>query len=262
MKKLLTLLFLSALTPFAYAQKIVTLTPDVADIVVALDAQDKIVGRDQTTMNPALEKVAVIGIHRKLAVEPIVQSKPDLVLGSYMAVPATIFDNLTQLGVKAVNVLPEDHIDAFGKAIREVGQLIGKQDKANQVASQWEAGIQALPSTGKRYLLTYDGRVVAGKHTAADELIRRAGGVNAAVDVEGIKPLNREAWLVAQPDVIIVAEHQKEVIGGVEKLLERPEIANSPAAKSGHIYFWSANDYLRYGLNTPEVLKRLHDLAK
>ncbi|EJS89084.1 hypothetical protein AAUPMC_11521, partial [Pasteurella multocida subsp. multocida str. Anand1_cattle] len=53
---LLTLLFLSALTPFAYAQKIVTLTPDVADIVVALDAQDKIVGRDQTTMNPALRK--------------------------------------------------------------------------------------------------------------------------------------------------------------------------------------------------------------
>lgn len=55
-----------------------------------------------------------------------------------MAMPATIFDNLTQLGVKAVNVLPEDHIDAFGKAIREVGQLIGKQDKANQVASQWK----------------------------------------------------------------------------------------------------------------------------
>ncbi|MGC7559315.1 heme/hemin ABC transporter substrate-binding protein [Pasteurella sp. PK-2025] len=262
MKKLFAILFLSALTPFAYGQRIVTLTPDVADVVVALDGKEQIVGRDQTTMNPALEKVAVIGIHRKLAVEPILQTKPDLVLGSYMAMPATIFDNLAKLGVKTVNVLPQDNIEAFGKAIRDVGDLIGKKDKANQIASQWEAGIKPLASTGKRYLLTYDGRVVAGKHTAADELIRRAGGVNAAVDVDGIKPLNREAWLVAQPDVIIVAEHQKEVIGGVEKLLERPEIANTPAAKSGHIYFWPANDYLRYGLNTPEVLKRLHDLAK
>lgn len=261
MKKLLTLLLL-AVQPFAYAQRIVTLTPDTADIVVALESKDQLVGRDQTSMNPAVEKVPVIGIHRKLAVEPILETKPDLVLGSYMAMPATIFDNLNQLGVKTVNVLPQDNIEAFGKAIREVGKLISKVEQADKLASAWETGIKPLPNTGKRYLLTYDGRVVAGKNTAADELIRRAGGVNAAVDVEGIKPLNREAWLAAKPDVIIVAEHQKEVIGGVKKLLERPEIANSPAAKSGHIYFWSANDYLRYGLNTPEVLKRLHNLAK
>ncbi|AKD37695.1 hypothetical protein I926_01825 [Pasteurella multocida subsp. multocida OH4807] len=262
MKKIITLCLLFAIQPFVYAQRIVTLTPDTADIIVALESVEQLVGRDQTTMNPAVEQVASIGIHRKLAVEPILATQPDLVLGSYMAMPVTIFDNLNQLGVKTVNVLPQDNIEGFAQAIREVGKLIAKTEQADKLATAWEAGIQPLSKTGKRYLLTYDGRVVAGKNTAADELIRRAGGINAAVGVEGIKPLNREAWLMAQPDVIIVAEHQKEVIGGVEKLLERPEIANSPAAKSGHIYFWSANDYLRYGLTTPDVLKRLHDLAK
>ncbi|GJH42835.1 ABC transporter substrate-binding protein [Pasteurella canis] len=262
MKKIITLCLLLAIQPFAYGQRIVALTPDTADIIVALESAEQLVGRDQTSMNPAIKQVASIGIHRKLTIEPILETKPDLVLGSYMAMPVTIFDSLNQLGVKTVNVLPRDHIEEFSQAIREVGKLIAKSEQADKLAKTWDNGIQPLPHTGKRYLLTYDGRVVAGKNTAADELIRRAGGVNAAVDVEGIKPLNREAWLVAQPDIIIVAEHQKDVIGGIEKLLERPEIANSPAAKSGNIHFWSANDYLRYGLNTPEVLQRLHKLAK
>lgn len=261
MKKLLLTFCLMAMQPFVYAQKIVTLTPDVADIVVALNATKQVVGREQTTMNPALNDVPVIGIHRKLAVEPILQVKPDLVLGSYMAMPATIFDSLNQLKIKTVNVLSNNQIHSFAQAIRQVGQLINQSTQAEKLAKDWEMGIKALPQTGKRYLLTYDGRIVAGKNTEADELIRRAGGVNAA-DVEGIKPLNREAWLMAKPDIIIVAEHQKEVVGGIEALLKRPEILNSPAGKNQQIYFWSANDYLRYGLNTPEVIKRLQDLAK
>ena len=43
------------------------------------------------------------------------------------------------------------------------------------------------PSSGKRYLFSYDGRIVSGKNTAADEIIRRAGGINAAAAIDGLK---------------------------------------------------------------------------
>ena len=52
-KTLLTALLLTTLSS-AYAQRIVALSPDVADIAVALGAANEIVARDQTNQNPAL----------------------------------------------------------------------------------------------------------------------------------------------------------------------------------------------------------------
>ena len=103
---------------------------------------------------------------------------------------------------------------------------------------------------------------MAGKNTAADELIRRAGGINAAANIDGIKPLSREGWMAAKADVIIIAEHNKHLIGSVEQFAARPEIAVSPAAKKRNIHLWPANDMFRYGLDTPEVLRRLNKLGK
>ena len=51
------------------------------------------------------------------------------------------------------------------------------------------------------------------------------------------------------------------MIGNVKTFAARPEIAGSPAAKNGKIYLWKANDMFRYGLDTPQVIQRLHGLA-
>ena len=118
-----------------------------------------------------------------------------------------------------------------------------------------------MQATGKRYLLSYDGRIVAGKGTVGDELIRRAGGINAA-NVSGLKPMSREGWLAAKPDVIIIADHNKAVVGGVSKFSQRPEIAVSAAGKNGGVHFWPADEFLRYSLNSPQVLKKLNATAK
>ena len=82
----------------------------------------------------------------------------------------------------------------------------------------------AQPATGKRYLISYDGRMAAGRGTAADVLIRAAGGVNAAAAIDGVKPMNREAWLAARPDVVIVAAHNRAVYGGLDALKARDEV--------------------------------------
>lgn len=246
----------------AHAQRIVVMTPDVADIVVALGALDEIVGRDQTVQNPALKSKPGIGIHRQLTVEPIIAAKPDVAIGSWMAQPATIFANLKKAGVNAVNVAPDDNIAAYPQSIRAVGKLINKTAQADALAGKWQADMKQQPQNGKRYLFSYDGRIVAGKNTAADEIIKRAGGINAAAAIDGMKPLNREAWIAAKPDVIIIADHHEKLIGGVKQFAARPEIAGSNAAKSGKIYLWQANDMFRYGLDTPQVVKKLNGLAK
>ena len=92
-------------------------------------------------------------------------------------------------------------------------------------------------------------------------MIQAAGGTNAA-DVSGLKPLSREGWLAAKPDVIIIAEHNLAQMGGIDKFAARPEIAHTPAAKNKKIIALPANEYLRYGLNTPKTVQKLQDLAK
>lgn len=237
--------------------RIVAMSPDVADILVALGSADKVVGKDATNQNPALNKAQKVGMHRNITAESVLAVKPDLVLGSYMVQPNSVYQRLNGLNVKAVNVAPKEDADSFAKSIRTIGGLVGKSQQANQLATNWQKNMQPMAQTGKRYILSYDGRIVAGKGTVGDELIRRAGGINAA-NVSGLKPLSREGWLAAKPDVIIIADHNQAVIGSLQQFKKRPEIAVSPAGQKNQVYFWKANDFLRFGLNSPEVLKKLN----
>ena len=242
-------------------ERIVALSPDVADVVIALGATNKLVGKDATNTNPALKNVPAVGMHRNITAESVLAVKPDLVLGSYMVQPASIYQRLTGLKVKAVNVAPKEDINTFASSIKTIGSYVGKKSQGATLANNWSKAMSTMPKTGKRYLLSYDGRIVAGKGTVGDELIRRAGGINAA-NVSGLKPMSREGWLAAKPDVIIIADHNQAVVGGVNKFSQRPEIAASAAGKNGGVHFWSADDFLRYGLNSPQVLKKLNAVAK
>ncbi|MDN5891585.1 MAG: ABC transporter substrate-binding protein [Psychrobacter sp.] len=251
---------LPSLSAQAY-ERIVAMSPDVADVVVALGATDKLVGKDATNDNPALKSVPAVGMHRNITAESVLAVKPDLVLGSYMVQPASIYQRLNSLKVKAVNVAPKEQVSTFANSIKSIGSYVGKKPQGSELAKRWNADMSPMAKTGKRYLLSYDGRIVAGKGTVGDELIRRAGGINAA-NVSGLKPMSREGWLAAKPDVIIIADHNQAVVGGVGKFSKRPEIAASAAGKNGGVHFWPADDFFRYGLNSPQILKRLHSVAK
>lgn len=252
---------LTILCSGAWAQRIVVLSPDVAEIVVALGAANEVVGKDQFDPLPALAKVPVVSLHRSVTSESVLSVKPDVVLGSWMVQPPSVFAQLKKIGIKAENVAPQEDMETYARSIRTIGRLLGKQSQANSMASQWQHHMNALPPTGKRYILSYDGRIVAGRGTVADRLIKLAGGINAA-NVDGLKPLSREGWLAAKPDVILVAEHHSKLLGGSRGFATRPEVAASTAAKNSKIAFWPANDYLRYSLNTPQTVKKLHELAK
>ena len=257
---ILSILAVPSLSSQAY-ERIVAMSSDVADVVVALGATDKLVGKDATNKNPALKSVPAVGMHRNITAESVLAVKPDLVLGSYMVQPASIYQRLNGLKVKAVNVAPKEEVSTFASSIKSIGSYVDKKAAGSQLAKRWQAGMSPMAKTGKRYLLSYDGRIVAGKGTVGDELIRRAGGINAA-NVSGLKPLSREGWLAAKPDVIIIADHNEAVVGGVSQFSKRPEVAASTAGKNGGVHFWPADDFLRYGLQSPEVLKKLNTLAK
>lgn len=260
-KALIMLLALGTSLP-AMAERIVTLTPDVADIVVALGAAGDVVGRNAASHQSELAHATPIGLSRSLNPEPVARLKPTLVLGSQMAQPATLFDTLEKLGVRAYRIGNRDDGSDYAQSITRIGLLLGKPDESTRLAARWQAQMKPLPPTGIRYVLSYDGKLVAGRNTAADTLIRAAGGINAAAELEGFKPVSREAWARLKPDVIVLAAHNEGLFGGIDAFARRPEVAPTNAAKQGRIAAWPAEQFLRIGLDSPTAVTRLRSLGQ
>ena len=245
------------------AERIVVLSSDVSEIIVALKAENQVIGRDSLSTAPTLAHAKNIGVFRNLTLEPIVSLKPTLVLGSWMANPSSVYDQLNAKKVKAVNVIPQQNEQTFAKGITLVGQYVGKTSQAQALSHQWLANMKPRGKTQKRYVFTYDGQMVAGKNTVADTLIRLAGGVNAASNIEGIRPIARETWLTLKPDVIVIAKHSLPAVGGsIDAFKKRPEIAQSPAARHNKIVAMTANEAFSLELDSPKVVDKLHALAR
>ena len=245
------------------AERIVVLSSDIADIMVALKAENLVVGRDSLSKAPTLAAAKNIGMFRNLSAEPIVALKPTVVLGSHMVHPANIYGQLNRHQIKAVNVIPQQSEQSFAKGIVEVGKYAGKSPQAGALAQTWLRQMQARTKTGKRYVFTYDGQMVAGKNTVADTLIRLAGGINAAAHIDGMKPIARETWLNLKPDVVVIAQHSLPMVGGsVAAFKQRPEIATSAAARGNKVVAMSAGEAFSLDLNSPKTVDKLHALAR
>ena len=159
-----TMIMSTAIVPSLSAQayeRIVAMSPDVADVIVALGSANKLVGKDATNDNPALKNVPAVGMHRNITAESILAVKPDLVLGSYMVQPSSIYQRLNGLKIKAVNVAPKEEVATFANSIKTISGYVDKKSQGARLASSWNKGMSPMPKTGKRYLLSYDGRIVA-----------------------------------------------------------------------------------------------------
>lgn len=250
---------------FAYqaqaAERVVVLTPDVADMVIAVGGASMVVGRDSLTVDPLLSKAKVVGFTKSLTPEAIISVKPTLILGSSMVQPAGIFKRLEDAGFKTKKLNMKEDAASYAASMEEVGVVLGRPEAGKAAAQKWLAGMQPKIVSGKRYLLTYDGKMVAGKNTAGDAMIRAAGGINATGNVEGFKTLNKEAWQAAKPDVVLIAPHNRASYGDVNAFLKRPEVASTPAGKNRQVYEWAARDYLRLGIDSPKNAAKLAKLG-
>ncbi|GAB3265112.1 heme/hemin ABC transporter substrate-binding protein [Chitinimonas naiadis] len=255
------LLAIGLALPAHAAERIVVLTADIAEIVVALGHANEVVGRDRVAKQAELAQATEIGSSRSLTAEPILRLKPTLVLGSQLAMPDGIWGQLSGLGVKAIKVGNREDGSDYADAIRSVGKLIGAEKKAGQVANDWQGAMRPTSPLGKRILITYEGKTVAGRDTPGDWLIRAAGGINAAAAVDGYKPLDPEALGKLAPDVILIAEHNRAVYGGLVEFKRRADIATTPAGKTGRVFEVPVHEYFSVNLGSPAAVKKLRDLS-
>jgi iron complex transport system substrate-binding protein len=238
------------------------------EIVFRLDAQALLVGTDTTSIYPAAAAtLPKVGYLRQLSAEGVLSLKPTLLLTASEAGPPTVLQQLRAAGVQIVQGDGRHSIEALRANVRLLGDALQRAERGRALDADlqrdWAATQAAItrrtPAPRVLFVLSHAANQVqvAGTDTAADAMIRYAGGSNVMAAFSGYKPLAAEAVVAAAPDVIVTTKQGLDALGGVDALLARPGLALTPAGKARRVYGPDALAMLGFGPRLPQAVREL-----
>lgn len=195
----------------APAQRIVTLSPHLTELVFAAGAGSRLVGVPLFSDYPdAARAVPNIGDSTRVDTERVLSLRPDLVLAWKSGNAAADVARLERLGL-IVYVSEAERLHDVARALRAVGRLAGTAAAAEREAAAFERDIARLKAhhadraelrvfypIWHRPLLT-----VSGRHVISD-VLAVCGGVNVFHDAALLTPsISLEALLAARPQVVL-----------------------------------------------------------
>ena len=248
--------------------RIVAVGSSITEIVYALGAEKLLVGVDTTSLYPeAARKLPQVGYMRALSAEGVLSLKPTLIIATTAAGPAGALDQLKATGIE-VMILPDHYdYDSVITKIAAVGKATGKMAEANAMIERGRVAMKTL--SDRLAMATSHPRVLfllgmgsgapqaAGRNTAADGIIRMAGGVNAIEGYSGYRPLTPEAVIASKADYILVTRQTVEAMGGIQAVLDQPSLNRTPAGKAGKVLEFDALLLLGFGPRTPQAAQEL-----
>ena len=249
--------------------RMISLFGDITEIVYALGAQEFLVARDASSIYPPeAEELPNLGFAGSLNVEAILNLEPTLIIGTAMAGPPEVLEQLRQAGVEVLILGELKELDAPQIKFRFVGNALGLPRKAEALALDVEHRLEevlaaAVNDRPLRVLHIYIRRgglqLVSGAGNEAQTIIEAAGGIDAAAEagIVGWQPLTPEALVSADPDVYLVMDRGLAVIGGVEGLLEIPGMAETKAGRGQHVISMPDLYLLGFGPRLPEAVADL-----
>jgi len=196
--------------------RIVTLAPNLTEIVFAVGAGETLVGVSDYSDFPrqARSLPRVGGL--EVSAEKVVSLHPDLVLATPEGNAKGPVAALAAAGVPVLAV-PGGSLAAVIEGIRLVGQRLGRADDANRLAADLERrkeAVRARVAQSKRHPRTVliiwpDPPQAAGGGTFLNDLLTEAGAENLLGGSEGW-PLVSPEWLVTAPiDVLVVPDSEQ-----------------------------------------------------
>ena len=233
-------------------EKIVSMGPNVTEILYALGAGDKLVGRtDYCTYPEEVSSVESIGTMYTPDIEKIVSLEPDVVLGS-THFDAEVEANIKEQGIVTAALYDESEYTGVYDIITKVGQIVNKNAEASEVTDILAAA-ETKPTV--YYVVGYGeyGDYTAGGDTFIGGLIEVAGGENIAKDVSGWS-YDLESLVAADPEIIVIGTGMKD------DFVTQENYKDLTAVKEGKVYEID-NDLLELqGPRNSEGIKALAEI--
>lgn len=231
--------------------RIVSLAPSVTEVLFALGLGDRVVGVTSFCRYPAeAARLPQVGGYLDLNLEAIVGLDPDLVvlIQAHNAARA----RLEALGLPTLQVDQSD-LGGILRSIEEIAARCGVAERGGELVAgirgRLDAVEQRVAGLPRPRTLAVVGREagsgalatvwVAGTETFYDDVIRLAGGVNAAAPSPVAYPeVSREGLLHIDPDVIVdlLADLDERGVAGEAAAADWQAFPTLRAVRSGRVH--------------------------
>lgn len=202
-------------------QRIVSLAPNITEVLFHIGAGEQIVGADEYSNYPeAAKQITRVNNHAAANYELILSLQPDLVIAWQSGNGDKIINPLRKLGIP-VFVVETRQMEAIPSLFRRFGQLTGQGETAELRAQEFSQRLKTLRAaqTGKSMIRAFyqiwDEPLITlnGKHMISD-VIGLCGGQNIFADAAPLVPyVNIESVVAADPQVIVAGGSQEDQPG-------------------------------------------------
>lgn len=248
------------------ARRILCLYGAFSEIYLAMGLGDRLVGRTKADGDiPGLEGLLSVGTHMRPSVELVVGLKPDAVvqLAGRKEAGETVVA-LRRHGVPVAVFKPTNFNELF-EAMRAMGALAGEPGRAEALvreqSERLEAVARALKGLDERPGVFFEVRstslLAAGRGGIVNDIIERAGGVNAVDSPRKLVRLGEEGLMGLDPDVYVV--QQGPMNRNPLPPAQRPLYAQLRAVRQGRVLNVDEGLFSRSG---PRAVRAVEKLAR
>jgi cobalamin transport system substrate-binding protein len=255
----------------AAPERIISLAPNVTEILFAIGCGDNIVGVTEYCDYPAeTKKIEKVGGFNDFSIEKIMILEPDLIVAIH-GNPKDLLDNCRRLGKIVYSVNPQS-IEGIFESIEVLCKITGHEKQSRKLLARMKDDLIEIEKAVKSEpaVKVYFGSLISpyyavGPDNFIDSMITRAGGVNIASSAKQAYPvLSIESIMAENPDVIIAGlgghpEGKKERATFIESLKQDSTWGYIKAVRNGKVYFPDPDLTTRPG---PRVVEGLRLLAE
>lgn len=248
--------------------RIISLAPNVTEIIYALGAGDQLVGRTDYCNYPEQAlAVTSIGTLWDPNLEAILALNADVAIASSIVDPSFI-ESLRKAGVEAYQFYEEENLEGTFELIMSVAKAIGREDKGREMTESLRSRINAvkdktsaIPSDKKKstvYIISYGdwGDYAATGETYLNDVIEAAGGINAAKD--GVSwSISKELLLAQDPDVVLLGAYSYTAADYVNNFVTLDPYSQLTASKTGNVREINGDAAERQGIRTADTVEEI-----
>jgi iron complex transport system substrate-binding protein len=191
----------------AHVRRVVTLAPNMTEMVYAVGSGGLIVATDDFSDYPAeAKKVPKVG-GMQPSIELIAKAKPDLIIATTNGNHASLAPALGSAGLPLF-VLASERLDQIAPAMDKIGTLLASPRRAAAVASLRRSIEQQRRTRARKarvlLLLWTSPMYIAGRKTFMDDLLVLCGAENAAPEaLTGWPTYSLETFVANPPDLLL-----------------------------------------------------------
>jgi len=248
-------------------QRVVSLAPATTELVFAIGAGDRLVGRTRWCDYP-VEALALpdLGDGLQPNLEAVLGVSPDLVLLYHSTTNEESARRLRSAGIAALQ-LGIDRLNDVPRVARLIGPVLGRAGSADSLAAAFLAEIAGLRPAGgdtaagsgpSVLLLAWDSPPIAiGASSFQSEILVLAGGRNIFGDLDRPSAeVSLEAIVARDPDAVLVTG------GRTPEAFDRPEWRLVPAIRERRFIQFDHTAFDRPSPRAPAVIMALRQVIE